>query len=101
MQICKFYNMAETKVKVRFYMGDEQDLVDYKGARGAEALVENPARKSDEQDLEAGFEPSNIQKKNAKKDLEAQSIYNDDNETICSKNINKLTKLLRLLHNLF
>lgn len=93
--------MAETKVKVKFYMGEEQDLVDYKGARGAEALVGNPARKHKEQDLEAGFKTSTTHTNNATLDLEAQPIYNNDNETICTKNINKLTKLLRVLCNLF
>jgi hypothetical protein len=99
--------MAETKVKVTFYMGDEQDLLDYKGAQWAEALVGNPARKSEERDLEAGFEPSNIQINNVKLDLEAQTIYNNDNDnnndndTICTKNFYKLTKLLRVLRYLF
>ena len=93
--------MAETKIKVKFYMGDDQDLVDYKGARGAEALVGNPARKSDEQDLEAGFIKFSSHNNNVNQDLEAQTTYIDDNETICSKNINKITKLLRVLHDLF
>jgi len=94
--------MGEIKIKVIFYMGDDQDLLDYKGARGAEALVGNPASKSEEQDLEAGFiKPSNIQINNVKLDLEAQTIYNNDNETICTKNFNKLTKLFRVLRDLF
>ena len=93
--------MAETKVKVKFYMGEEQDLVDYKGARGAEALVGNPARKSDEQDLEAGFLKFSSHNNNVMQDLEAQTTYIDDNETICNANVNTFAKLFRVLCDLF
>ena len=68
--------MAENNVKVVFYMGDEQDL-------------------------EAGFLKSHTHNNNVKLDLEAQPIYNNDNETICTKNFNKLTKFLRVLRDLF
>ena len=71
--------MAENNVKVVFYMGDDEK----------------------EQDLEAGFIKSHAHNNNAKKDLEAPTTHMDDNEKICDHNVNKLTKLFRVLCDLF
>jgi hypothetical protein len=95
--------MAETKVKVKFYMGDEQDLVDYKGARGAEALVAGfeKSRAQSNAGFDTEFKKSYKQTTYKKQDLEAQTTHMDDNETICDSNVNTFTKLFRVLCDLF
>ena len=63
-----------------------------KGARGAEALVAG---------FDTEFKKSYTQTTYVKLDLEAQTTYMDDNETICDPNVNTFTKLFRVLCDLF